>query len=203
MAHPRIGYHPHRIAGLGDAPLQVLGVLGPPEQFGHRKTDFLDDLASHQESAPRRPGTERSVQLIADGEGEGPRRILGCNHPQVLQAVRVGTHIVIDHPGVFERRLQKVLEGEGVATGRPSVVFGADQSHRRTSRREVGRVHRRGAGVVDHQDPRGQQGLGRYGLQTALQGGRGVVGEHDRHGRQLGVDEGVHLRRQSRDGGPG
>ncbi len=86
-----------------------------------------------------------------------------------------------------------------VSIGRPSaqeftaVVIGADQGDRREIWREVARVDGRAAAVVDDEDAleAGWSERG-YRQQAALEGRRGVVGEHHGHGRHRLVGDHPH-----------
>ena len=99
-----------------------------------------------------------------------------------FQALGVGEDVVVEHPGMVEGAAGELLEGECPAAGRPQVGLRAEHRHRGPPRRRV-HLHRRRAGVVDHDHRRRCHALGGDGVQTARQGQGGVVGQHERDRR--------------------
>ena len=179
--------HVTRIARLRDPPLEVLGVLGPPEQLPHGQPHRQDDLTGHDEAAPRRPHVERAVRLPGLGEDEGLARDRLGHGPQALETIGLRAHVVVEDPGVAEPRAEELGQRPGVATGRAGVHLRPHHPHRRHAGRAGNRLHRGAAGVVDHQHGVGRAGLTGHRLEAAGQRCRCIVGEHHGH------DPTVHL----------
>ena len=100
VVHEGLAGHPAWVAGLGDAPLAVLAVLGPPEEVGVGQADLAHDRRVDEEAAPRSPLPDRPVALLGQGEDEGRLFVLRRLHPQLLEAVGLGHDVVVHDPAV-------------------------------------------------------------------------------------------------------
>jgi hypothetical protein len=114
VVHDGGGHRLARVPGLGDPPLQVFGVLRPPEQLGHRQADHLDDLVG-----------DRAVALARHREDKRSIRVPVGDFPQALEAHGLGQHVVVEHPRVRVAGVEEPGQRLGVATGRPGVDVGA------------------------------------------------------------------------------
>src|SRR5580704_1750007 len=76
MVNDGIVDHLPFIAPSGNPALEVLGVLGPPEEFGHGQAHRLDDLVGHDEAAPGGEQSEGAVGLAGYREDERRLRLL-------------------------------------------------------------------------------------------------------------------------------
>ena len=119
--------HLARIAGLGDPPLQVLGVLGPPEQLRHGQADLLDDLAGHEEPAPRRPDPERAVAPAGTPGRRTPTPGPGRPRPTAARGSAGSGRMSSSSTQAWVARREELAEGLGVAAGRPGVDVRAHQ----------------------------------------------------------------------------
>ena len=107
--------------------------------------------------------------LTRHREDERGLRLLAGHRPQALEAPGVGTHVVIEHPGVPVAGLEEDGERLVVAAGRSGVDVRPHQPADRGDDIQLLGGHRGAAGVVHHEDGFGWRGLGGDGPQATVE----------------------------------